>query len=175
MATNLKSNTLVEYGLITHVGDKTIDVLCRSKVDCTRCAQGKGCGGGILARWLGERQHELAVIYPSGFAPQVGQIAEFSLPANLIVKVAALTYGLPLLLLAGVLMIVHQFQLSELTNVLIGIVALVLGVITSRVWIRRDITSGRYRPLLLSIKHKQDEEISCDVASITRRQSSILK
>jgi len=54
---------LLERGIVTEISADFLKVTCRSKIDCLRCAQGKGCGGGILARWLGDRQYSIKAHY----------------------------------------------------------------------------------------------------------------
>jgi len=160
------NNLLLERGVITSVSEKNIKVLCRSKIDCKRCEEGRGCGGGILARWLGERQHSLNITYsPENFNPKIEQIAEFSLPANTIVKIASITYGLPLFLLAMVFLFTSSMSLNELQNILLGSFVLISGFSVARKLVKAMMQRGLLMPNLLRILKPKNEH-SCSIETI---------
>lgn len=162
-------HSITERGVVTSVSETYIQVLCQSKQNCKRCEEGKGCGGGILARWLGERQHQLQIPYSrKKFNPRVDQIAEFSLPASLIVKLAAVTYGLPLLILALVFFALASMQISELLIILLGITVFVIGFIFARKLIEIMIRHGHLVPKLRSL-HTRSSEVSCAIENIDIR------
>ncbi|MBT8140987.1 MAG: SoxR reducing system RseC family protein, partial [Gammaproteobacteria bacterium] len=87
---------IIEQGIVKFIDSSRVTVECRSRLDCIRCAQGKGCGGGILSRWLGNRQFQIKAYYDSGqVRPQIGQVVSVGFPASRLVHLAAIMYGLP--------------------------------------------------------------------------------
>lgn len=170
-------NLLVEQGIITYVSENFIEVTCQSKVDCKRCVEGKGCGGGILARWLGDRQHQIKIRYEaSKFSPKLNSVAKFSFSATLIVKLAAITYGLPLLLLAVVLLFSHSL-LSEVQSIGIGFILLGSGFFLSRIIVKKLMLQGLLEPNLLSVKNGSNKsgsnEYVCSLDEINLRTNKV--
>ena len=121
---------LVERGVVTFVDSRSISVNCRSKIDCVRCAEGKGCGGGILARWLGNRQYSVKAFYDSSSqTPKVGDFVSIGVPANHIVKLAAIMYATPLLMMILFIAIQVSFfpDFYELYVIALSIIAMISG------------------------------------------------
>ena len=69
-------------------------VACRAQQDCARCAEGRGCGGGVLGRWLGDRLHRVRAIH-DGHA-QVGDCVVIGVDPRVVLFAALLIYGAPL-------------------------------------------------------------------------------
>ena len=144
---------LVEWGIITNVRTHRITVNCRSKIDCVRSAEGKGCGGGILARWLGNRQYSIQAFYDdSTQSPKIGDFVAIAVPAKRIVKLASIMYGIPLLLL--VLFLVFQVTffpgLSDLTVIAVAIMALFFGFKVANKLVEKANKRGLMLPSMLS-------------------------
>lgn len=144
---------LVERGVVTFVDSRNISVNCRSKIDCVRCAEGKGCGGGILARWLGNRQYSVNAFYDSlNQTPKVGDFVSIGVPANHIVKLAAIMYGTPLLMMILFLAIQVSFfpELYELYVIALSIIAMVLGFKIASSLVERANKQGLMLPRLIA-------------------------
>ena len=144
---------LVERGVVTIVDGQTITVNCRSKIDCLRCAEGKGCGGGILARWLGNRQFSVRAFYDTSCqAPKAGDFVSIGVPANYIIKLAAIMYGLPLLMLLLFLLIHVTFfsEMNELSIIFLAIIALGSGFKVAAILVKRANQEGLMLPRLMS-------------------------
>jgi len=156
----MHESILLEQGTITHVSTDTIDVLCQSKV------------GGILARWLGDRQHRIQIPYSKEhFSPQVNQRAVFSLPAQVIVKVSAIVFFLPLLCVAVFFILAADFSLSELQSIILAAIVFIASFILSRQLILRFFKRGLLVPNLVSINNKS-KEIECNISEIGIRTHS---
>jgi sigma-E factor negative regulatory protein RseC len=152
---------LIERGVVTTKENNLITVTCRSRVDCARCAQGKGCGGGILARWLGNRQFQVQAWFnPELHNPEIGNLVEISLPATRVVRLAAIMYGLPLVILVVALLIHVQLfpDANDLSNILLSILSLVLGFKAAAILISLANKSGQLLPGLHSVKLQSPQE-----------------
>lgn len=146
---------LVEWGIVTNVRSHRITVNCRSKIDCERCAEGKGCGGGILARWLGNRQYSIQAFFDdSTQSPKIGDFVAIAVPAKRIVKLASIMYGFPLVILVSFLMLqVTLFpELSELSVIAFAILALFFGFKIAAKLVEKANKRGLMLPSLLTSK-----------------------
>lgn len=91
---------LEEQAEVTEIDGETAWVACRAQQDCLRCAEGRGCGGGLLGKWLGDRLHRVQVNHFGDI--RVGDCVVIGLDERLLVALALRVYGLPLvLMLAG--------------------------------------------------------------------------
>ncbi len=88
---------LEEQAEVTAIDGPHAWVACRAQQDCVRCAEGKGCGGGILGRWLGDRLHRVRVTFQGDL--RVGDCVIIGLDERVLFSLALLVYGLPLVLL----------------------------------------------------------------------------
>ena len=50
---------ITETGRVLQVEGEWALVACRRQVECARCAAGRGCGGGVLGKLLGDRLHHV--------------------------------------------------------------------------------------------------------------------
>ncbi|MGI9264557.1 MAG: SoxR reducing system RseC family protein [Gammaproteobacteria bacterium] len=73
-------------------------VSCRNQAGCQRCAEGRGCGGGILGRLLGDRLREIRVINEK-LDLEPGDQVVIGLADSVLVKAALVMYLVPLLLM----------------------------------------------------------------------------
>ncbi len=162
---------LVERGVVSLVDANSITVNCRSKIDCLRCAEGKGCGGGILARWLGDRQFSVKSFYDSSSQfPKIGDFVAIAIPANRIVKLAAIMYGIPLLLMI-VLLVIQVTIFSDLPEpgvIALAILALFIGFKVSSSLVEKANANGLMLPTLID----QGLEIQNPISKCKKRLES---
>jgi sigma-E factor negative regulatory protein RseC len=52
---------IIEPATVLRVADGAAWVSCHAQAGCQRCAEGRGCGGDVLGRLLGERLREVRV------------------------------------------------------------------------------------------------------------------
>lgn len=144
---------ITERGVVTAVSEHLITVACRSRMDCVRCAEGKGCGGGILARWLGDRQFQVQAYFDvNKQAPQNGDLVDIALPSSRLVKLAAIMYGLPMLIMLVTLLLQVKIfpQAGDLVSIVFAIVSLFIGFKISAALIIQANRKGHLLPQLQS-------------------------
>lgn len=91
-----------EQAEVTAIDGRHAWVSCRSRVDCRRCAEGRGCGGGLIGRWLGDRLHEVRVGHDGGI--EVGDCVVIGVDERALLYATVVVYGVPLAgMLAGAL------------------------------------------------------------------------
>lgn len=123
-------------------------VACRAQRDCPRCAEGRGCGGGLLGRWLGDRLHRVRVVHDGGI--EVGDCVVIGLEERMLVRATLLVYGIPLLsLFAGAILAAMLGGGSEAWTITGGLAGLAAGFSWLK-WFSRKIRGDRrFQPVVL--------------------------
>jgi sigma-E factor negative regulatory protein RseC len=147
-------SSLFRTGIVVGYEAQRLIVEMTAQESCEQCAQGRGCGLGLLAR----RGHQrIAVALPEPFqqgeqcGPQgytLGDRVTISLPSTSVTLLAFFIYGLPLLLallLSGVASLVSP--LNWLAPV-VFFIALVGGAVSVKYLLRGR--GERFRPHLVS-------------------------
>ena len=106
---------------------------------CQACAQGKGCGMSIFSRWLGSRSVNLKVSTSGVWLP--GQAVSLKVAPELLLRMAAWAYGVPLLgFVAGAgiaTLSVHNTlgnAATDLVALLCGLGGMLMGALGVRHW-----------------------------------------
>lgn len=85
---------IVECGRIQHVDGRRAWVVCETAVNCQRCAEGRGCGGGLLGRLLGDRLRLVAA--QNRVSAKAGERVEIGLDASAVLAGSLTMYLVPL-------------------------------------------------------------------------------
>jgi sigma-E factor negative regulatory protein RseC len=135
---------IAEQGRIVALEANAAWVEAASRRDCARCAAGKGCGGGLLGRWLGNRLHHIRAHNPYGLP--VDSWVELALDERKLLLAACLMYLPPLLgLLLGASLAGALLGLAEWVVILSGLGGFVIGLLPAR------LLSGRQRGASLAM------------------------
>ena len=86
---------LVETCQIIAVNDQEMWLESRAKRDCSACAKGVGCGGGVLAKLT--RQPVNQLVMPRDARVSTHQYWQVAIPEQLLMLGAVISYGLPLI------------------------------------------------------------------------------
>ncbi len=117
-------------------------VEARSRKDCPRCAQGRGCGGGLIGRWLGNRLHRVRARNPHDYA--VGELVRISISERSVLLAALFVYALPLLgLVIGALAGHGLSGGREAFSVAGALAGMLLVFLLVRRWLLPSRTLGR--------------------------------
>jgi len=120
-----------ERGRIVRTQNERAWVEASSRLDCPRCQEGKGCGGGLLGRWLGDRLHEVQVRNPERI-PE-GSWVEMALDERRLMVAALMMYLPPLMtMLLGACIAQLGLKLGEPGVILWAVVGFFLGLGLSR-------------------------------------------
>lgn len=140
---------ITETGQVLEVGSGHAWVACRRQVDCARCAEGRGCGGGLLGRLLGNRLHKVrAVTRELPVSP--GDRVLIGLDEDAVLRAAAAVYLAPLLgALGGGLAAAAGLPGSEAAAVAAAAAGLLLGLGWAGRYSRRHATDPRFQPVVL--------------------------
>jgi len=138
-----------EQGRVTRIEGRYAWVSCQSQAACPRCAEGRGCGGGLIGLMLGARLHEVRVLMTR---PEisVGQCVLLGLRESALLKLAFATYVFPLLTMLASAMLVASFVSGSNFAVLAAaMLGLAVGFSGTRLFGKRWRASPTMQPVLL--------------------------
>lgn len=141
---------LLETGRVETVQEQFAWVACVAQSDCQRCREGKGCGGGLLGRLLGDRLHRVRACH-GGLVLQSGDRVELGLSEGALVRGAFKVYGIPLagfLLLPGLLYLLAGVS-NDFALLLAGLAGLSTGLWFARSSARRVGADPRFQPVII--------------------------
>lgn len=147
---------IVEAGRVAQLQDDFAWVVCAAQANCTRCAEGRGCGGGLLGRLLGDRLHRVRALRGE-LALCEGDQVEIGLDEAAILKGALWIYGTPLAGLVGVpLMLRGVFAPeSELFMLVAGITGFLAGLAVAKWRTDRLAMNPLFQPVITRRLEKQ--------------------
>ena len=135
-----------ESGCVVRIAGPFAWVSCESRAGCERCAEGKGCGGGLLSRLLGDRLFQLRVPVSAGIG--VGDQVQLGISEGALLGAACLMYLLPLLaLISGAL--IGDFLGGDGVALLLGSLGLLASFVLLHVFRERIALSRRFQPVIL--------------------------
>lgn len=124
-------------------------VRCHRQADCQRCAEGRGCGGGVMSRLLGERLHAVRAA-TDGLDLRPGDEVRIGLEEQGLVQASAAVYLLPLLAaLAAAAAASRWVGEGDAVAVLGAAAGFATGLAWARRFGRRRRADGRFRPRVL--------------------------
>ena len=140
---------ITEPGTVTRVSGEFAWVRCEAQEGCRRCAEGKGCGGGLLGRLLGDRLR-LVRVSRGDLALQAGDGVVIGLGETAVVRAAAVMYLVPLMtLFAGAVCMHGLTGGADPWVVAGGLGGLVAGLAIARRFGMRHDADPRYQPVVL--------------------------
>lgn len=141
---------LLESGRVERVQDGFAWIVCASQTDCQRCREGKGCGGGLLGRLLGDRLHRVRAVNPE-YALGPGDRVELGLQESALVRGALQVYGWPLAGFFLMPLIVAEFGPASNDFVLLftALLGLLAGIAIAAYRARRVASDPRYQPVII--------------------------
>lgn len=122
------------------------------KSACPRCAEGKGCGGGILAQAFANKTYKLSIPLSSTDNNQhhENEMVQVGMHSQSLLMAALVMYLLPLtMLLAGSLGLGLLFGFDDKITVLGAVLGMVIGVLIANKLSRSMIESGQTRPFIV--------------------------
>ncbi|MCP1726671.1 sigma-E factor negative regulatory protein RseC [Natronospira proteinivora] len=137
-----------EQGRIVRTQAGRAWIEARSRLDCPRCAEGRGCGGGLLGRWLGDRLNRVEAANPDNHPS--GSWVELGLDERDLFIAALLVYLPPLFgLLLGATLAQVFLGLAEGWVVLLALLGLALGLLPGRALLSGGGRDRRFAPAIL--------------------------
>jgi sigma-E factor negative regulatory protein RseC len=140
---------ITETGRVIEVEGAWAWVACRRQVECQRCAEGRGCGGGVLGRMLGDRLHRVRAARGAVEVAPGDQVL-IGLGEDAVLRAAAVVYLVPLLgaLVLGALA-AAALGGGELAAIGGAVAGLLLGLGWARRYSRRHEADATFQPVIL--------------------------
>lgn len=130
-------------------GDRAV-VEVDAIVACARCAEGKGCGAGLLG------QNERSKVLEAEVSPHLevheGDIVDIVLEPRSLLRAAWLVYGVPLtmaVVFAGVIWLLGG---SDVTAVVMALAGLIGGLFNARRRLRSESCLREFTPTVVSAR-----------------------
>jgi sigma-E factor negative regulatory protein RseC len=140
---------ITETGRVLEVDGRWAWVACRRQAECARCAEGRGCGGGILGRMLGDRLHKVRAA-TGAVTVRPGDQVLIGLGEEVVLRAAAAVYLLPLLLaLGGAVAAAALTGAGDPAAIAGAAGGLVLGLAWARGYSRRHGADASLQPVIL--------------------------
>lgn len=150
---------ITESGRVLEVEGDWAWVACRRQVECARCAEGRGCGGGVLGRLLGDRLHKVRAATGT-VAVSPGDQVVIGLGEDAVLRAAAAVYLLPLLLaLAGAAIAAMLSGGGDFTAMGGAALGLLAGLGWARGYGRRHARDAALQPVIL--RHSDGAGAGC--------------
>ncbi|NGX16749.1 SoxR reducing system RseC family protein [Wenzhouxiangella sp. XN24] len=142
---------ITETGRVLEVDGDWAWVACRRQVECPRCAEGRGCGGGVLGKLLGDRLHKVRAATGS-VAVEPGDQVLIGLGEDAVLRAAAAVYLVPLVAALAVgataATITGGGDLAAIAGAAAG---LILGLGWARRYGRRVAADAALQPVILGL------------------------
>lgn len=117
-------------------------------VACQRCAEGKGCGAGLLGGTAKDRQVNAMLV--DGLQVRQGDQVSLDLAPRNLLHAAATVYGLPLLAAIVAALIAFVLGLGDIGAAIFALVGIVSGVILARFRLRNSRCLRRFTPVVVA-------------------------
>ena len=129
------------------------------KSACPRCAEGKGCGRGILAQAFAYKTYQLQVpsasepSEPSKAQPEIGEHVLVAMNSNGLLLASVVMYLLPLLsMIMAAVLTALWFSNEDIYTVLAAVLGLGFGAVLASRLSKSLIKSGITAPLLVELE-----------------------
>jgi sigma-E factor negative regulatory protein RseC len=140
---------ITETGRVLEVEGGWAWVACRRQLECARCAEGRGCGGGVLGRLLCDRLHKVRAATGSVVVAPGDQVI-IGLGEDVVMRAAAVVYLVPLLAaLAGALATWRLGGGGDLAAVIGAGAGFVLGLGWARRYSGRHALDSSFQPVIV--------------------------
>lgn len=118
-----------------------------ASVSCARCAEGRGCGAGLLGRTSGSRRVDALIA--SGLMVREGDEVRIELAPSNLLQASMIVYGLPLaggVLGAG---LAYLVGLAELYAAMAALGGIFVGLMAARLRLRRASCLRQFTPTVV--------------------------
>ncbi len=118
-----------------------------ASINCARCAEGKGCGAGLLGRTSGSRRVDALIT--RGLQVREGDEVRIELAPGNLLQASVIVYGLPL---AGAVLgaaVAYFFGLGELYAAMAALGGILAGLILARLRLRRSGCFRQFTPTIV--------------------------
>ncbi len=155
---------ITEPATVVRVDGDVVWVRCESQQGCQRCAEGRGCGGGVLGKLLGDRLRTIRAAR-GDFRLAAGESVVIGLAETALVRASVAMYLIPLLsMLAAALLAWRVGGESEAWAISGGLAGFLVGLVHARRFGSRHDADSRYQPVVIA-RSRHGERARCPVSA----------
>ena len=125
----------------------TVVVEVPGSVRCVRCAQGRGCGAGLLGG--DERARRIDATIGEGLDLHTGDRVQVVLDPRNLLQGAFVAYGVPLLTIVAAVTLAYLAGLGELATAVAALVGMLVGAAAARTYLGSRQCIRRFRPVVV--------------------------
>ena len=116
-------------------------------LQCERCAQGKGCGAGLLGTTPGSRRVDAMV--GIGLNLTEGDEVRIQLAPRNVLRASLIVYGTPLFAAVGAAVVAYFAGLDDLLASVASVAGLLAGIQVARLRLKRSHCLRRFTPKIV--------------------------
>lgn len=137
-----------ERAIVTSVDGEQVFIQALNMGNCQRCAEGRGCGGGLLGRLARHRQYSIpAATQVKGL--QTGDAVVVGIGGDALLRASAIVYLLPLVGMIGLGAFARlMLNAGDLLVAGFSVTGLAAGLLIVH-WKSRSLDARHFRPVIL--------------------------
>lgn len=137
-----------ERAIVTNVDGEQVFIQALNMGNCQRCAEGRGCGGGLLGRLARHRQYSIpASTQVKGL--QSGDAVVVGIGGDALLRASAIVYLLPLVGMIGLGAFARiLLDAGDLLVAGFSVAGLAAGLLIVH-WKSRSLDASHFRPVIL--------------------------
>lgn len=116
-------------------------------VECARCAEGKGCGAGLLGASAGSRR--IDALISAGLTVREGDEVSIELAPRNVLRASLIVYGWPLAGAVIAALIAYGAGLGDAYAALAAVIGLSTGLLLARRQLRSSRCLRRFTPMVV--------------------------
>ncbi|KPK59157.1 MAG: SoxR reducing system RseC family protein [Gammaproteobacteria bacterium] len=151
---------ITEPATVLRVDGDIVWVRCEAQQGCRRCAEGRGCGGGLLGKLLGDRLRTVRA-GRGDFRLAAGETVVIGLAETALVRASVVMYLIPLLTMLAAAVLAWQVGgQTEAWAISGGLIGFLTGLGYARRFGNRHDTDPRFQPVVIA-RSRRGERIQC--------------
>ena len=137
-----------ERAIVTRIDAEQVYVQALNMGNCKRCAEGRGCGGGLLGRLGRHRQHAIPVTSKVADL-QSGDPVVVGIGSEALLRASVMVYLMPLVGMIGMGAIARLgLNAGDLLMAAFAVAGLAAGLLYVR-WKSESMDAAQFRPIVL--------------------------
>ena len=140
-----------EYATVVSVVDGRVLIESERSSACGQCQAKQSCGQKAISEWAASKMTQLEIDNPASILVKTGDRVVVGIDEGSFLKVSALMYLLPLLLMVLLGGLAEYLEYAEVTIILTSFVGLLVGFFGVKLWSQRLDNRSQFNPVLLRI------------------------
>lgn len=140
-----------EYATVVSVIDGRVLIESERSSACGQCQAKQSCGQKAISEWAASKMTQLEIDNPAKIPVETGDRVVVGIDEGSFLKVSALMYLLPLLLMVLLGGLAEYLEYAEVTIILTSFVGLLVGFSGVKLWSQRLDNRSGFNPVLLRI------------------------